>query len=318
MDPLSDVLSLLKPCNRLYASFDTGGTWSLFFPPYNGIKFAAVLQGECWGSVDGMAEPVRLEEGDCFLLNRGSGIVLSADPSLPPQDSSAVLEAIERDGIAIHNGGGDVLLIGAFFSFPDDHAAMLLDALPPFFSFPRTTRQADILRWLLDQLKSELHASLPGGTLVSNHLLHLMLVQMLRLHLATSPSDFPVGLFVALSDRQLRTAIDAMHADPGRRWSLDALARIAGLSRTIFARRFRETVGETPMGYLMRWRMLTAMDRLRHTSESVASIAFALGYQSESAFCTAFKRTTSCSPVQYRRQPPTVDDDTRHVPGRHR
>ena len=143
---------------------------------------AAVLQGECWGSVDGMAQPVHLAAGDCFLLNRGTGITLSTDPSLPPQDSSAVLEAIEREGIAVHNG---VLLIGAFFSFPNDHAAMLLDALPSFVNSPHLTRQADIQRWALDQLKSELLEPLPGGMLVANHLLHLMLVQMLRHHLTT-------------------------------------------------------------------------------------------------------------------------------------
>ena len=181
MDPLSDVLSLLRPHSRLYASFDTAGAWSLFFPPYHGIKCAAVLQGECWGSVDGMAQPVHLAAGDCFLLNRGTGITLSTDPSLPPQDSSAVLEAIEREGIAVHNGG-EVLLIGAFFSFPNDHAAMLLDALPSFVNSPHLTRQADIQRWALDQLKSELLEPLPGGMLVANHLLHLMLVQMLRHH----------------------------------------------------------------------------------------------------------------------------------------
>jgi AraC-like DNA-binding protein len=306
MDPLSDVLSSLTPHNRLYASFDTAGAWSLFFPPYHGIKFAAVLQGECWGRVDGMAQPVHLQEGDCFLLNRGSGITLSTDPSLPPQDSSAVLEAIEREGVAIHNGGGEVLLIGVFFSFPNDHAARLLDGLPRFVSSPRASPQADILRWSLEQLKGELHAPLPGGMLVSNHLLHLMLVQMLRLHLTNSSSDFPAGWFAALSDRQISAAISAMHNEPGRHWSLDDLARIAGLSRTIFAQRFKEIVGETAMGYLMRWRMLMAMNRLRGTSESVASIAYALGYESESAFCTAFKRTASCSPIQYRRQPPAI------------
>jgi AraC-like DNA-binding protein len=307
MDPLSDILSSLTSHKRLYASFDTAGTWSLFFPPYHGIKFAAVLQGECWGRIDGIVQPVHLEEGDCFLLNRGIGITLSTDPLLPPQDSSAVLEAIERDGVAVHNGGGEVLLIGAFFSFPHDHAAMLLDALPGFVSSPRATRQADILRWSLEQLKTELNTPLPGGMLLSNHLLHLMLVQMLRFHLMNSPSDFSAGWFSALSNRQICAAISAMHHEPGRHWSLDDLARIAGLSRTIFAQRFKEIVGETPMSYLMRWRMLMAMNRLRGTSESVASIAYELGYESESAFCTAFKRTTSFSPLQYRRQPPAIN-----------
>ena len=89
---------------------------------------------------------------------------------------------------------------------------------------------------------------------------------------------------------------------PARHWTLEELARIAGLSRTIFAQRFKRLVGATTIHYLTRWRMLIAADRLRDGHETIASIAFSLGYESESAFCTAFKRTMCCSPTQYRRQ----------------
>ncbi|WP_236872185.1 helix-turn-helix transcriptional regulator [Burkholderia stabilis] len=133
---------------------------------------------------------------------------------------------------------------------------------------------------------------------MSNHLLHLMLVQVLRLHLAASPE----GWFMALSDRRISAAIGAIHSEPARHWTLEELARIAGLSRTVFAQRFKHLVGATTIHYLTRWRMLIAADRLRVGRESIASIAFSLGYESESAFCTAFKRTMCCSPTQYRRR----------------
>ncbi|WP_322062681.1 AraC family transcriptional regulator [Paraburkholderia sp. J63] len=310
MDPLSDVLALLKPRSQLFAAFDTAGAWSFSFPPYDGIKFAAVLQGGCWGVVTGMNEPVRLEEGDCFLLNSGREIVLSSDLSLAPQDSSLILDVIERDGIAVHNGGGEVLLIGGFFTFSSEHAALLLDALPPFTNPPSTSKQADVLRWCLDQLRAELRDPMPGGALASNHLLHLMLVQVLRLHMTASSAQSPSGWLTGLSDRRIRAAICAMHADPTRHWSLEELARIAGLSRTVFAQRFKRLVGETTMSYLMRWRMLIATHRLRHSEESITSIAFALGYESESAFCTAFKRAMSCSPTQYRRRASATAETT--------
>ncbi|MFD1559511.1 AraC family transcriptional regulator [Paraburkholderia silviterrae] len=313
MDPLSDVLSLLKPHSQLFAAFDTAGAWSFSFPPYDGIKIAAVLQGGCWGIVSGMNRPVRLEEGDCFLLNSGYEIVLSSDLSLPPQDSSLIMDGIARDGIAVHNGGGEVLLIGGFFTFSSEHAALLLDALPPFANPPRSSNQADVLRWSLDQLRSELRDPMPGGVLVSNHLLHLMLVQVLRLHMSASSAESPAGWLTGLSDRRIRAAISAMHAEPTRHWSLEELARIAGLSRTIFAQRFKRLVGETTMSYLMRWRMMMATDRLRHSEQSITSIAFALGYESESAFCTAFKRAMSCSPTQYRRRSSVSAEDTQSV-----
>ena len=160
-----------------------------------------------------------------------------------------------------------------------------------------------MLRWALDQLTAELRSPQPGGALVSNHLLHLMLVQVLRLHLRESPAGSPAGWFVALSDRRVSAALNAMHSDPARHWTLEELARIAGLSRTIFAERFKDRLGTTTISYLTRWRMLTAANRLRSGKESIASIAFSLGYESESAFCTAFKRTMCCSPTQFRRQP---------------
>ena len=93
-----------------------------------------------------------------------------------------------------------------------------------------------------------------------------------------------------------------MHADPVRHWTLEALARVAGVSRTVFAQRFKALVGRTAMDYLTRWRMLVAADRLRAGGESVSAIAFSLGYESDSSFSAAFKRTMSCSPTQYRRQ----------------
>ena len=96
-------------------------------------------------------------------------------------------------------------------------------------------------------------------------------------------------------------AINAMHADPAHRWTLQELAERAGMSRSTFALKFKETVGASPMDYLTRWRMLLAGDRLANSSDPVSAIALSLGYESESAFSTAFKRVMDCSPRQYGR-----------------
>jgi AraC-like DNA-binding protein len=96
-------------------------------------------------------------------------------------------------------------------------------------------------------------------------------------------------------------AIGAMHDDPAHRWTLQELAKRAGMSRSIFALRFKETVGTSAIEYLTHWRMLLAGDRLEHTSDPISVIARSLGYQSESAFSIAFKRVMGCSPRQYSR-----------------
>jgi AraC-like DNA-binding protein len=110
-----------------------------------------------------------------------------------------------------------------------------------------------------------------------------------------------VGWLFALADKPMSTAITAMHESPGHRWTLQELAELAGMSRSIFALRFKETVGTSPMEYLTRWRMLLAGDRLANSGDPLSVIALSLGYESESAFGAAFKRVMGCSPRQFSR-----------------
>jgi AraC-like DNA-binding protein len=146
----------------------------------------------------------------------------------------------------------------------------------------------------------ELRERQPGDVLVVQHLAYMMLVQALRLCLAEGARG-GVGWLYALADRQMSAAISAMHDDPAHRWTLQALAERAGMSRTSFAVKFKQTVGVSPMDYLVRWRMMLAGDRLTHSSDPLSAIAQDLGYESESAFSTAFKRVMGCSPRQYGR-----------------
>jgi AraC-like DNA-binding protein len=127
-----------------------------------------------------------------------------------------------------------------------------------------------------------------------------MLVQALRLHLAEGLRG-GVGWLFALADKQMSAAIHSMHDAPAHRWSLQELAERAGMSRSTFALKFKEKVGESPMEYLTRWRMLLAGDKLVNSSDPVSVISLSLGYESESAFSTAFKRVMGCSPRQYSR-----------------
>ncbi len=149
-------------------------------------------------------------------------------------------------------------------------------------------------------MMTEMRAGRPGGTLAARYLTHLMLLQTFRLHLARRASD-RVGLLYALADPQLGRAIEAMHAYPAHLWTLAELADRAGLSRSIFAQRFHERIGETPIGYLTRWCMMLARDKLTVGREPLGTIAKARGYESENAFSTAFRRVIGCAPRRYAR-----------------
>jgi AraC-like DNA-binding protein len=299
MDPLSDVLSLLKPRSYVSGGFDVGGNWSVQFARHEGIKCYAVLSGQCWLSVEGVADAVRLTTGACFLLPRGRPFRLASDLALTPVDAMTVYSKARNGGIVSFNGGGDFFLAGSHFVLSGNHAGILLGILPPIVHIRKESDKA-ALRWSMERMRQELRERQPGGFLIGQHLAHMMLVQALRLHLAEG-SRGGVGWLFALADKQMGAAINAMHEDPAHRWTLQELAKRAGMSRSTFALKFKETVGASPMDYLTRWRMLRAGDRLANSSDPVSVVALSLGYESESAFSTAFKRVMGSSPRQYSR-----------------
>jgi len=299
MDPLSDVLSLLKLRSYICGGFDAGGDWSIQFRQHDGIKCYAVVSGQCWLSVAGVPDAVHLKAGDCFLLPRGWSFRLASDLALTPVDALTMFPAPVNGGIALCNGGGDCLSVGGHFALTGQHADILLGVLPPIVHI-RTESDKAALRWSLERLRHELRERQPGGFLIAQHLAHLMLVQALRLHLAEG-MEGGVGWLFALADRQMSAAISAMHDDPAQPWTLQALAACAGMSRSSFALKFKQTVGASPLEYLTRWRMLLAGDRLANSSDPISVIALSLGYESESGFSTAFKRIMGRSPRHYGR-----------------
>lgn len=307
VDPLSDVLSLLRPHTYIAGGFDLRGRWSIAFDPHSGIKCYALLSGGCWLALEGLEEAVRLEAGDCVLLPNGRRFRLTNDLALAPTPFGELPVEL-RGGIATLNGGGDTVILGGHFAFAGAHADMLLGAMPPVAHL-RDDGDKINLRWALERMRRELVEARPGGVLVAQHLAHMMLVQALRIYLSGSAGRH-VGWLFALADPRLAAAIGAMHAEPGARWTLPALAAKAGMSRSSFARAFKGTVGTSPLGYLTRWRMLLAGTRLTDGVRPVSSIAAASGYESESAFSTAFKRVMGCSPRAYARARPSAG--TRH------
>ena len=290
----------LKPQSYLTAGFDAGGDWAVRFDNQVGrIKCYAVTRGACWLKVDGIGDPVRLTSGDCFVLPSGRSFMLASDIGLPSAAAHDVFADARHGSVVVHNGGGDVFLAGTRFEVNGRKAQALLGALPPIVHLEAAEDQA-ALRWSIERMMVEMRETKPGASLAAHHLAHMMLLQALRLYLARQ-SGGQVGWFYALADPQLSATIGAMHADPAHRWTLGLLASQAGMSRSIFAQRFREKVGETPIAYLTRWRMMLAGERLASGRESLAQTARSLGYESENAFNTAFKRVMGSSPRRYAR-----------------
>jgi AraC-like DNA-binding protein len=301
-DPLSDVLALLKPRSYVSAGFNAGGTWSVGFPHNIGIKCYAIVSGACWLVVDGVADPIHMKAGDCFLLPGGRAFRLTSDPALPPTPSTEIFSAPRVGNVVTLNGGGDLFMVGSRFTLSGNHADILLAMLPPAVHIRKESEQA-ALRWSVERMMQELQQPQPGSFLIAEHLAHMMLVQALRLHMVEGMEGAPgVGWLFALADKQMGAAIGAMHAAPAQRWTLQSLAERVHMSRSAFALKFKQMVGMSAMDYLTRWRMLLAGDRLANSSDPISVIAPSLGYESESAFSTAFKRVMGCAPRQYNRE----------------
>lgn len=299
MDPLSDVLSLLRPRTYVTGGLSAGGRWGVRFPTHNVIKCYSVIKGECWLSVENVPEPVRLEAGSCLLLPRGWPFGLASDLSLPLRDTWELLSKRERyNGILPVSPGDDFLVLGSHFELEGD-ARFLLDVLPPIVMLENES-QRESLRWAVERVLREMRDPQPGGTLIAQQVACTMLVEALRLHLADDLQRGP-GWLSALADRRMRVALSSMHREPERAWTLQDLAHSAGMSRTAFAQVFKKTVGKSPMDYLTHWRMTVAAKRMENGGETISSIAPALGYKSDSAFSAAFKRHWGTSPREHLR-----------------
>jgi len=301
MDPLSEILSLLKPTTYIAGGFDIGGPIAIQFPKHEGIKCYALIKGEAEILLEGDTKSVQLSAGDCFILPTGRSFLMRNDTDSVPIDAYELISTRKRAGeILTWNGSGDTIMVGGYFHFSGRHSEILLQQLPPIVHL-KSENDKEALRWSLGLMRQELSEPKPGSTLIAQHLAHLILVQALRLYL-TENQNQKTGWLFALAHPQIGAAIQAVHSNPGHPWSIKELATYANMSRSTFAAQFKVAVGQSPMDYVTQWRMLLATDQLKQSKNSIADIAIQVGYESESAFSTAFKRIMGCSPRQYNKQ----------------
>jgi AraC-like DNA-binding protein len=296
-DVISNILSLLSPSSCASARLLTGGDWWVDFPPTDGPTFLAAERGSCWLLVEGAREPIRVKTGDCYLIKGRHAYRVASDLSLEAINARVVWERSPERSI-FHGTVHDTVIIGGHFNFDSLQSSILLDALPLVIVIPSKSNHAAVIPWLLDRLMKELIVHNHGSVLIIDHIAHMLLVEILRAHLA-SAEDFPVGWLCGLADPKIAIVLNLMHRDPGYRWTLKDFTQALGMSRSAFLSLFKRRVGTGPLNYLLWWRMRLAAKRLLAGKESVTTIALSLGYESESAFGNAFKRVTGQSPRSF-------------------
>ena len=300
MDPLSDVLSLLKLKSVLSARFEASEPWALRFPAYRHVKFGGVIKGVRWVWIEGVTSPTKLEQGDFYLLTDGSPYCFASDPGVTLQDGEKLFAThLDADGI-IRYGPGEARTssVGGLFEFDSDASGLLLNVLPPLVHVRADASNAGPLRAALDLFKAETDAVRPGATAMAGSIANIVLLNILRAHLAANPGS--AGWLGALSDPRIGAALKLMHGDIAHRWKVEELASKVGMSRTAFIDRFKNLVGLPPLEYLIRWRMTLARDALQTGDDTLARIAAAVGYASETTFSSTFKKMFGESPGRYR------------------
>ncbi|WP_312948200.1 AraC family transcriptional regulator [Agrobacterium sp.] len=292
-DALSDVLSVIDAQALFTVRFAAGGNWSVAFPPPGYVKFNAIRQGGAWLLSYGEA-PIWVKAGDCLVVS-GRAFTLCGNPKAKPIPASEVFAGGALDVCV--GDGRDFVLLGGSVSLDTVDGSLLTDALPPVVVIER--EETGPITFLLEQLDLEWNGAAPGSRIACNDLLRLVFIHVLRAYLARQTSQHP-GWLAGLADARLAPSMRAIHSQPARRWTVDALAELAGLSRSAFAERFRATVGSSPIDYLANWRMRLAAARLRRGNEPLSRIAQSFGYNSDSAFAATFRRVVGQSPARYR------------------
>ncbi|NTU82454.1 MAG: AraC family transcriptional regulator [Chloroflexales bacterium] len=305
VDPLGAALYFLRMSGLFYTRSELGAPWGLGLPALpDTLMFHVVTEGQCWLEVEG-AEPMLLQPDTFTLVPHGQGHRLASEPGelAAPLFELPRLQVSERYEILRHGGGGmaTAMVCGAV-RFEHPAARQLVALLPRVIcTNPASGPPQEWLQSTLRFLAAEAGELRPGGETIITRLADILVVQAIRSWITADPGA-QRGWLGALQDRQLGPALAAIHRDPAHGWSVASLAQEALMSRSAFAARFTELVGEPVMQYVTRWRMYLALQWLEDERATQSEVALRLGYQSEAAFSRAFKRLIGERPGVARRR----------------
>ena len=314
MDTLSDLLRRAGAGDAKVRQLIQRPPWSMTFDQAPALTVFATLGGHAALRLEDVpsAAPVQLAAGDIALVAHSTRHTISDDLATPPQvvisggrkqllgDPGQHAELQARLAPRTWGDGlpGSTTVLRGMFKLRGDAGRRLLAMLPPLAVIPAGARTSAAL----DLLAAEAARDEPGQEAVLHRSLDLVLVLALRAWCARSGPANP-SWYSALADPAIGAALDHLHTDPARHWTVAELAATAGLSRAAFAGRFTQLVGQPPMAYLTEWRMTLAADMLREgDGTTVAAAARAVGYQDAFAFSVAFKRAKGMSPSRWGRE----------------
>lgn len=315
MDALSETLRVVRLVGAIFINGRFSAPWCYQSPHADTVApilepgaervviFHLITEGECYCEL-GDAPPVRLAAGDAIIFPQGHAHRMASAPGVPPAQGGARLAQVlarRPRQLAYGGGGATTRLVCGYLACDARLARMLLSGLPPLVRV--NLRGSDAGTWLEASVRyalAEARSPRPGGEGVLAKLAEVLFIEVLRLYM-NQQREGGTGWLVGVGDRIVGAALNALHANPAHAWSLEALARTAGTSRSVLAERFQLLVGSSPMQYLTQWRMLLASNLLCRSNAPLSRIAEDVGYQTDTAFSRAFRREFGAPPAAWRR-----------------
>lgn len=295
IDPLAQVVSLLRPNLSFSKLVEGAGAWRVRRSEDGRPFFCAVLDGSVRMAVHGHA-PLLVASGDFVLIPAAFDFIASSTFAKPSR-SLMTMPLEVQPGIfrlGAPSTEPDVRMLIGYCSFGSTDASLLVSLLPSLIHARGEAR----LTTLIELAVEESRASRSGREAILARLMEVLLVETLR---ASGP-NYPIGMLRGLGDERIAAAMRCIHSDATATWTVESLAKAAAMSRSTFFDRFRRAVGMAPMEYLLHWRMVLAKQLLEQRSGPIAEVARQVGYGSASAFSIAFSRHVGVSPGLYSRQ----------------
>jgi len=292
-DPLSEVVTLLRPRAALANVISGRGNWAIHYSKFGRPSFCIMLQGSCLLAVSGH-RTITLSTGDFVLLPTTPAFTISSVVAGPPvhMDPHRVAGGRSEVRYGERRGPPDMRSLGGSFQFDSADPRLLISLLPEVVHVCGSQR----LSQLVAMVGEETLDPQPGGDFMRSRIMELLLIEAIR---SAAKADAPPGLLRGLADKRLARVLNQVHARLDRTWTVNQMAKAAALSRSTFFDRFSRVVGAAPMEYLLAWRIEVAKDLLHREGLPVATVAERVGYGSASAFSVAFSRQVGQPPSRF-------------------
>jgi AraC-like DNA-binding protein len=323
MDALSETLRVVQLVGAIFINARFTAPWCYQSPSARSaapllepgaervVIFHLVTEGECY--VEMGDEAVKLIAGDVAVFPEGDAHRMTSQPGVPPAKGARLDAVLARRPRQLRYGGGGpaTRLVCGYLACDARLARILLAGLPPLVKVNVRGSNAGV--WLEASVRyalAEARSPRPGGAGVLAKLAEVLFIEVLRLYM-NEQREGHTGWLAGVRDRIVGAALNSLHKRPAHAWTLEELARTAGTSRSVLAERFQQLVGSSPIQYLTQWRMILACNLLNRSNAPLASIAEAVGYQTDTAFSRAFRREFGAPPAAWRRNRIAHRPDTR-------